>query len=100
MSLLDLLRRLISFAWLRRPPLPETGYSIRIEWGDNSHEFIGLESTNDDAIVRMRKLQDHFESGVGRPRSYQIVPITSAAWRQHRHIRPCRSADCPGAVAV
>jgi hypothetical protein len=99
MSSLVWLRRLLSFAWLRRTPLPETGYSIRIEWGDNSHEFISFSTTNDDAIVRMRSLQYHFDSGIGRPRRYQIVSISSAAWRWHRHIRPCRSADCPGATS-
>jgi hypothetical protein len=90
---------MLSLAWLRRRPLPECGYSIRIDWGDDSHEFISFSPTNDDAIVRMRKLQDHFTSGIGRPRRYQIVPITSTAWEEHRHIRPCRSPDCPGAAA-
>jgi hypothetical protein len=106
-SLNEAIYRLAQRAKERFGPLPDWGYSVRINHPRGDHEYIGLKPTSDAALGWLKSLQRSYGgvSTLGGPhspipgpyrlRSLEIVPMSRDAWKRHARRGPCTSPDCP-----
>jgi hypothetical protein len=75
----------------------ETGYAVRREWPDGTHQLVGF-SARPAAMVRfIRRDRSYWRGGPGRPRLWGGGRGSPRDFDLHAKRRDCRSPDCPRA---
>ncbi len=74
-----------------------TGWAVRRDWADGSHEFVGFRASERGAARFARRDGNYWRRGPWRPTAYAVVAMTRAGFRLHAQVQRCQDAGCPGA---
>jgi hypothetical protein len=75
----------------------ETGFAVRREWPDGTHQLVGFSSRQAVMVRFIRRDRSFWRAGPLRPRSWEIVTVSRRDFALHAKRRDCRSPDCPRA---
>lgn len=73
-----------------------TGWTVRRDWADGSHEFVGFRGSERGAARFARRDESYWRRGPWWPSGYTIVAMTRAAFRLHAKMQRCQDVGCPG----
>ena len=75
-------------------------WTVRRDWPDGTHEFVGLESDQAAAAALWARMVVKLRRLPFRPHQ-SVVPISKRDFWLHGHHRPaCKAPDCPTAADV
>lgn len=77
--------------WLPRG----TGYCVRVDWADGSHDFFGWTRSLKRAERLLDRDRRFWRHGPYRPSRHQVVILSEAAWRSHPSSAKCKAQECP-----
>jgi hypothetical protein len=83
----------------RRAPSSTVVWTVRRDWPDGSHEFVGLKATPAAAGWFALGDRSFWRRSHYRPR-LSVVEISVRDFDLHRHRQPCRAPDCPNATVM
>lgn len=75
----------------------ETGFAVRREWPDGTHQLVGFSSRQAAMVRFIRRDRSFWRPGPLRPRSWEVVAVSRRDFVLHARRRDCRSPDCPRA---
>ncbi len=86
-------------AGLRRVEPWRAAYSVRRDWPDGTHEFVGLRISAKAAANFLARDRRFWRRAPMRP-THGVVEISIRDFDLHAARRGCRAPDCPSAVAA
>jgi hypothetical protein len=72
----------------------KSGFSVRHDWQDGTHDLVGFHISVDAALRAQRKAEAYWQAGPWRPRC-SVVVVSRRDQVLHKLGRDCRSPDCP-----
>jgi hypothetical protein len=76
------------------------GFAVRRDWPDDTHEFVGLRETLEEAERFLSGDREYWRRGPLWPRDYPVVWISRHDFDLHANRRDCRSPECPTATSA
>ena len=73
----------------------DTGFAVRRDWPDGSHELVGFTESESRAERFIRRDREYWRRGPLRPLSWQIVVVSRRDFELHERRFGCRAPDCP-----
>ncbi|GAA4264110.1 hypothetical protein GCM10022255_114730 [Dactylosporangium darangshiense] len=78
--------------------MPLSGFAVRRDWPDGTHEFFGLTGSLRRVLRRLGRDKRSWRQGPVRPTSRIVVWLSATTFQRHQ--RGCRDLGCVGGLLV